>query len=222
MAKKEASKKRVVVVEDHPIVRQGIVQMISDDAGLEVVGQAQEVAAGLKLIQDLSPDMAIVDFTLKDGTCVDLMQRLADAQLSLPILVFSMHDETFYAERALRAGAKGYVTKAESSDKLLAGVRKVLEGQVYVSEKIAVKMLHGMVNPSREGGFPIDSLSDREKEIFTYIGEGMETRHIADQLGLSTKTVESHRENIKRKLKIDNATELLQRAIHWVRFERKN
>lgn len=215
-------KKRVVVVDDHPIVRRGIVQMINEDSALTVVGEAADVHEGLKVLEQQKPDIAVVDISLKDSSGIDLIKDAGIRWPKLPVIVFSMHDESFYAERVLRAGAKGYVTKGEPSVKMIEGIKRVLAGDIYVSERIASKMLHKMVGGGVRtmDGFPIDSLSDREFEIFGLIGEGLQTRDIADQLHLSVKTVESHRENIKRKLNISNATELLQRAIHWVRFER--
>jgi DNA-binding NarL/FixJ family response regulator len=222
MAKSESvAKKTVMVVDDHPILRRGIVQLINDDPGLKVVGESEDVAGAMKILEAGAPDIAVIDISLKDGNGIDLVRTITERWSQMPVLVFSMHDEAFYAERVLRAGARGYVTKGEPATRVIEGLHKVLGGQVFVSEKIAAKMLHRVVGGQRQPeGFPIDSLSDREFEIFSLIGEGLQTREVADQLGLSIKTVESHRENIKRKLNIDNATELLQRAIHWVRFER--
>jgi DNA-binding NarL/FixJ family response regulator len=214
-------KKRVVVVDDHPILRRGIVGLINVDPHLTVVGEAEDVPTALKIIAERSPDAAVIDITLKDSSGIDLIRDITQRWPEMCVLVFSMHDESFYAERVLRAGARGYVTKGEPPDRVIEGLHKLLAGEVFVSEKIAAKMLHRVVGGARPAeGFPIDSLSDREFEVFTLIGEGLATREIAAKLELSVKTVESHRENIKRKLSIDNATELLQRAMHWIRFER--
>ena len=222
MAKPEpARKKTVVVVDDHPILRRGIVGLINVDPRLTVVGEAEDVPTALKIIAERLPDAAVIDITLKDSSGIDLIRDITQKWPEMRVLVFSMHDESFYAERVLRAGARGYVTKGEPPDRVIEGLHKLLAGEVFVSEKIAAKMLHRVVGGSRPAeGFPIDSLSDREFEVFTLIGEGLATREIAARLELSVKTVESHRENIKRKLNIDNATELLQRAMHWIRFER--
>lgn len=222
MSKTPSTPKRtVMVVDDHPILRRGIVQLINDDPGLTVVAEAEDVPTALKLLAEKKPEAAVVDITLRDSNGIDLIREITEKWAEVPVLVFSMHDEAFYAERVLRAGARGYVTKGESAARVIEGLHKILAGEVFVSEKIATKMLHRVVGGSRATeGFPIDSLSDREFEVFGLIGDGLQTREIADQLGLSIKTVESHRENIKRKLNIENATELLQRAIHWVKFER--
>jgi len=220
MAKVQQPRK-IVVVDDHPILRQGIVQMINDDPKLSVVGEAQDVSEALQVIQETIPDLAVVDISLKDSNGIDLIKDIGIRWPKMPVLVFSMHDESFYAERVLRAGAKGYVTKGESAGKVIEGIHKILAGEIYISDNLASKMLQRIVGGTREKeGFPIDRLTDREFEVFGLIGEGVQTREIAERLHLSVKTVESHRENIKRKLNIENATELLQRAIHWVKFER--
>lgn len=222
MTKTETKRKRtVVVVDDHPILRRGIIQLINDDPGLTVVGEAEDVTGAMKVLTETTPEAVVVDITLRDSSGIDLIREIADKWPDVPVLVFSMHDESFYAERVLRSGARGYVTKGESAMRVVEGLHKILAGELFISEKIAGKMLHRVVGGSRATeGFPIDSLSDREFEVFGLIGDGLQTREIAGQLGLSVKTIESHRENIKRKLSIDNATELLQRAIHWVKFER--
>ncbi len=218
-----SAKKKIVVVDDHPIIRQGIVQLINEDPGLEVVGQAEDINGALDVIGKSQPDLAVVDITLKDSSGIDVIKEVGARWSSIPVLVFSMHDESFYAERVLRAGAKGFVTKGEPSTKIIEGIHRVLGGEVFVSEKIAAGLLRKMAGGQRETEkFSIDRLSDREFEVFGMIGDGKQTRDIAEQLHLSVKTVESHRENIKRKLNIDSATELLQRAIYWVKFERGN
>ncbi|MFB3892127.1 MAG: response regulator [Phycisphaerae bacterium] len=217
----QTAKKRLVVVDDHPIVRRGVVQIIEGEADLTVVGTAEDSKGAMAVIEECSPDAVVTDITLKGSSGIDMIREIAARWPKLPVIVFSMHDESFYAERVLRAGARGYVTKGDPSQKLIDGIHRVMTGEVYVSDKVAAKMLQGMVEgPRQTGGFPIDSLSDREFEVFGLIGEGLQTRDVAGKLKLSIKTVESHRENIKRKLGIENATELLQRAIHWVRFER--
>lgn len=214
-------KKKVVVVEDHPLARRGIVQLINEDTGLSVIGEAEDVGTAIKLIREKNPDAVVADISLKDSSGIDLIKEMTTSLPDVPVLVFSMHDESFYAERVLRAGARGFVTKGEPATKVVEGIHRIIAGDIFVSEKVSSMMLRRVASGSRTvEAFPIDRLSDREFEVFGMIGEGVQTRDIAEKLHLSTKTVESHRENIKRKLKIDNATELLQRAMHWVRFER--
>lgn len=222
MARSETIKKRVVVVDDHPLIRRGIVQLINDDPKLAVVGEAEDATAGLDAIVKQRPDIAVVDISLKNSSGMDLIKDVVERMPGLPVLVFSMHDEAFYAEQVLRTGAKGYVTKGEPPAKVIEGIHRVLAGQIFVSEKVAATMLRRVVGGKSEAeAFPIDRLSQRENEIFRMIGQGLQSRQIAEKLDLSVKTVESHRENIKRKLNVDNATELLQRAIYWLKFEDK-
>ena len=164
--------------------------------------------------------MAVVDISLKDSSGIELIKDLKVRFPDLLVLVLSMHDESFYAERVLRAGARGYVTKEEATESVIIAIRKLLDGGIYLSDNMASKMLSKFVDgPSEAGGLPVDRLTDRELEVFEFIGRGTSTRQIADKLHLSIKTIESHRENIKRKLKLDNATELLQHAVKWVQIE---
>lgn len=218
--KNDDGKKRVAVIDDHPIVRRGLSELIANQAGLTVCGEAEDAAGALKMIAETGPDLAVVDISLKDSSGIELIKDLKIRFPELLVLVLSMHDESFYAERVLRAGARGYVTKEEATESVIVAIRKLLDGEIYLSEKMASKMLSKFVDgPSEVGGLPVDRLTDRELEVFELIGRGIRTRQIAENLHLSVKTIESHRENIKRKLKLDNATELLQHAVKWVQIE---
>jgi len=222
MAKKTTGKSKVLIVDDHPVLRQGIAQLIALENDMAVCGEAADAGEALKVAQETQPDVAIVDISLHDSNGIDLIKDMVIRWPRLPILVLSMHSESFYAERVFRAGAKGYVTKGEPSGKVIEGLRKVLAGDVYVSEKLASKMIGRLMGGARgdASGFSIDRLSDREFQVFELIGQGMQTREIAQKLHVSVKTIDAHRENIKNKLKLTNATELLKTAIHWVQFER--
>ncbi|HOD84407.1 MAG: Oxygen regulatory protein NreC [Planctomycetes bacterium ADurb.Bin126] len=222
MAKKTSGRRKILIVDDHPVLRQGIAQLIALENDMTVCGEAADAGEALKVAQETQPDVAIVDISLHDSNGIDLIKDMLIRWPKLPILVLSMHSESFYAERVFRAGAKGYVTKGEPSGKVIEGLRKVLAGEVYVSEKLASKMIGRLMGGGRAdaSGFSIDRLSDREFQVFELIGQGMQTREIAQKLHLSIKTIDAHRENIKNKLKLDNATELLKTAIHWVQFER--
>jgi DNA-binding NarL/FixJ family response regulator len=216
-------KARVLIVDDHPIMRAGLVQLISQEADLEVCAEADSAHGGLEAIEKHSPHVAIVDITLKDSSGLDLIKDIRLRFPGVQVLVVSMRDELYYAERVLRAGARGYVTKAEASEKIVDGIREVLAGGIYVSKQIAAKLIHGMVGGGGEiRTMPIDRLTDRELQVLELMGRGVEPRDIAQQLHLSLKTVDAHREHIKKKLDMDSAAELLKYAITWVQFEREN
>lgn len=215
------TKAKVLVVDDHQIVRQGLMLLINQASDLETCGEADNAVDALKTIDAKSPDIAIVDISLKDTNGIELIKDIRIRHPKLLVLVLSMHDEMFYAERVLRAGARGYVTKDDASEKVIVAIRKVLSGEIYLSERMSARMLSKFVaGPGDTGGLPAERLSDRELEVFELLGQGMGTSQIADRLHLSIKTIESHRENIKRKLKLENATELLQHAIQWVQSGR--
>jgi DNA-binding NarL/FixJ family response regulator len=204
-------------VDDHPVVLQGLVQILSQEPGLLVCGQALNADGALQAIAELNPDLAIIDISLHGTSGLDLIKTLKDRHPQLPVLVLSMHDESFYAERSLRAGAKGYIMKEEATDKLLIAMHRVLEGEIYLSETMSSKLLSQLVHrPRRREGSAIDLLGDRELEVFQLLGHGYTTREIAEKLHLSAKTVESHREHIKEKLKLKSAVQLIQYAFHWV------
>ena len=219
-APSQNSKKKIAIIDDHPIVRQGLAELIAHQPELVVCGDAEDAAGALEMIEDSKPDIAVVDISLKNSSGIELIKDIKVRFPDLLILVLSMHDESFYAERVLRAGARGYVTKEEATESVITAIRKLLDGGIYLSEKMASKMLSKFVDgPPEMGGLPVDRLTDRELEVFELIGRGISTRQVAERLHLSIKTIESHRENIKRKLKLENATELLQHAVKWVQVE---
>lgn len=214
-------KRRVLLVDDHPIVCEGLTQRINGEDDLTVCGQARDVQAALEAIEKLQPHIAVVDIALGEGSGVELLKDIKVRFPRLPALVLSMHDEALYAERSLHAGAKGYVMKQEDPDVLLRAIRQVLRGQVWLSEKVKdgiVNRLGGSL-PDGEVTSLIKQLSDRELQVFQLIGDGYATHEIADQLHLSMKTVASHRENIKRKLNQHSGEELARFAIHWLRYK---
>jgi DNA-binding NarL/FixJ family response regulator len=208
--------KRILIVEDHPIMRSGLVQLISTEKDVLVVGQFEDAGSAFGSIEKIKPDVAIIDLSLKASSGLELVKSIKAAYPKLIMLVLSMYDEAIYAERVLRAGASGYVMKQEATEKVLVALRKVVAGGIYLSERMSSKFMHQLVGGARVnngGGSLIERLSDRELEVFGLIGEGRGTRQIADQLHLSVKTVESHRAHIKEKLNLRSATELVHRAI---------
>jgi len=213
-------KSRVFLVDDHPITRQGLVALINREHNLTVCGEADSAPTAIELIQKLMPDIALVDVTLKTTSGIELMKHLKALRPDMPVLMMSMHDESLFAERALRAGAKGYIMKLESSATILAAIRRILSGELYLSEKMKEKMLHRLVKTGgTEVVYSIDTLSDREMEVFQLIGNGYGTRQIATRLNLSVKTIDSYREHLKLKLRLDGGTELVRHAIQWVKSE---
>jgi DNA-binding NarL/FixJ family response regulator len=217
----DKTKYRVVLVEDHPIVRQGMAQLINLQPGLTVIGEADTAAKALDLIRANKPDLVILDVSLPKTNGLELIKQIKSEKPNLPMLVVSMHDEMLYAERALRAGARGYVMKKEPSEKVLLAINRVLKNEIYVSDRMKQKMLQHLVNGqvTEEGGSPLDHLSDRELEVFQLLGNGFATRQIAEQLNLSVKTIESYRENLKLKLNVKTGAELIQHAIQWMKTE---
>lgn len=214
--KTKKGKARIFIVDDHPILRQGLTQLINQEADLSVCGEAEETNAALEAITALRPHIVIVDIVLKMIDGIELVKKIRMRDEKLRILVLSMHDESLYAERALRAGANGYIMKQEAADQVVRAIRRVLGGEIYVSDKIGSKLLQRIVHRRAAGDSPIDNLSDRELEVFRLIGRGYRTRQIAETLHVSVKTIESYREQIKHKIKLRDATELLQHAIQWV------
>lgn len=211
----------ILVVDDHPILRQGLTQLINQEVDLRVCGEADEEHTAIEAIAALKPDMVIVDIALKDTSGIELIKKIRVGNERLPILVLSMHDESLYTERALRAGANGYIMKQEAPDQIVKAIRRVLAGEIYVSEQIGSRLLRKIVHGRPTAiDSPIDNLSDRELEVFRLIGRGYRTRQIAEMLHLSVKTVESYREHIKHKMGFRDATELLQHAIQWVQGEK--
>jgi len=207
-------KRRLFIVDDHPIVRQGLMQLINSEADLTVCGQGEEAYQSLRAIREARPDLVLVDISLKDSDGIELLKELKAQVPELPVLVLSMHDEKLYAERALRAGAHGYIMKQEVSDRLLTAVRTVLSGKVYVSESMSAMLVQKMVGGKATAEkLPMDRLTDRELEVFRMIGEGLSIKEIAEKLFLSAKTVEAHREHIKDKLNLKSSAELLRFAV---------
>jgi DNA-binding NarL/FixJ family response regulator len=215
-----SGKRRILLVDDHPIVRQGLVEVINRQKHLVVCGETGSGREAPELARRLKPDLAVIDVSLKDANGIQLLKTLKLQRPQLPLLVLSMHEEGLYAERALRAGAMGYIMKQEASEIILKAIHSALRGEIYLSDRIKEKMLHHLVEgKSRKRGFSVDSLSDRELEIFQLIGNGFGTRQIAEKLHLSVKTIESYRESLKQKLQLKGRSELVQQAIHWARGE---
>ena len=210
------TKHKVFVLDDHPIVRQGLALLINQEPDLVVSGQAEEAHSALKGIAACRPDIVIVDISLSGPDGLDVIKTIRATDTALPVLVLSMHEETVYAERALRAGANGYIMKQEAPEKVLVALRRILNREIYVSERIASKMLRQYVSGTAVGKqSPVSDLTDRELEVFRLIGEGHGTRQIAEELHVSVKTVESYQAHIKEKLSLRSARELVQHAIQW-------
>ena len=210
------TKKRILVVDDHPIVRQGLALLINREPDLVVCGEAEEATGAMHVLASARPDVLIVDISLNGPDGLDLLKNIRTTHPALPVLILSMHDETIYAERALRAGANGYIMKQEATEKVLVAVRRILNGEIYVSDHIANKMLkHYITGAGTLRNSSIADLSDRELEVFRLIGEGHGTRQIAEELHLSIITVESYQAHIKEKLSLRSARELMQHAIQW-------
>ena len=212
---------RVLIVDDHPLLRQGIAQLINHEKDMVVCGEAESAQKALDAMATTKFDVAIIDISLGASNGIELLKNIKIQHPKLLVLILSMHDESVYAQRALRAGAAGYIMKQEATERVLLAIRKVLSGEVYLSEKLGARMLNQLVGGRGTTlvGSPIEELSDRELEVFGLIGQGMGTRPIAEKLHLSVKTIESHRAHIKEKLRLKNATELVHHAIQWVQSE---
>ena len=207
----------VFLVDDHPLVRERLTELINREEDLFVCGEAEDAPEAMSKIESAKPGIVIADISLKSSHGLELVKDLQARLPQLPVLVFSMHDESLYAERVLRAGAKGYITKQEASKKILVAIRHILAGQIYVSEKMSARMINKMVRGRpQQGTSPVERLTDRELEVFQLIGRGQGTRRIAEELHLGIKTVESYRARIKEKLNLEDGTQLLQHAIQWV------
>jgi DNA-binding NarL/FixJ family response regulator len=211
----EAARKRILLVDDHPIFRHGLEDLLKKQADLTVCGHADSAPDALTEMRRLNPDLAIVDVSINGTNGIELVKQMKAELPKLPILVLSMHDESIYALRALKAGALGYVMKAEALQQVIYAVRRVLEGHIFVSprfgEKLIFKAVHG-----GESGSPVDLLSDRELEVLVMLGKGHNTKSIADELHLSVKTIETHRAHIKEKLGFADASEMVRFAVDWV------
>jgi DNA-binding NarL/FixJ family response regulator len=211
------SKYRVLLIDDHPILRKGLAELINQEPDLMVCGEAEEAPKAFEAVGSLNPDVAVVDISLKGGNGLELIKNVKARYPDLPLLVLSMHDETLYAERALRAGSLGYIMKEEAIEKVLTAIRHVIAGEIFLSDRMKARLINQLVGGRiKQGGSSIDSLSDRELEVFRLIGEGRGTRQIAEELRLSVRTVEAYREYIKDKLNLKNGTELVQHAFQYV------
>lgn len=221
MAAEQDGKIRVLIVDDHPIVRQGIAQLINQEPDLTTCCEAGSAQEALDLMTKDTPDILLVDISLDGVSGIELVKMLKSRHPKTPALVISMHDESLYAERALRAGARGYIMKQEATEKVLTAIRQVLQGNIYLSERMQGKILQRVLSGDDSGLSPIDLLSDRELEVFRLIGHGFATSDIARELNRSVKTVETHRAHLKDKLNLKNAAELTRYAVQWIEQEKE-
>jgi len=215
MAVKTKSSHRILIVDDHPMMRQGLAQLIANEPDLKVLAEADTGGQALDIILSQKVDLVLLDISLPDKNGLEVIKDIHVQKPELPILAVSMHEETVYTERVLRAGARGYIMKQEGGKKLLEAVRQVLSGHIYVSEKMSSQILENFSGRRVESSSPVERLSDREFEVFQLIGQGRGTRDIAEHLHLSVKTVEVHRANIKQKLNLKTATDLVRHAVRW-------
>ncbi len=217
MSSKRTSK--VLLVDDHQVVLKGLSLVITDDPGLSVCGEASSAAECMAMLKKMTPDMILTDISLGSQNGLELVKDIRQINRNIPILVFSIHDEELYAERALTAGANGYIMKEADSDSLLGAIHKVLEGEIYLSPVMTSRMLRQLSGNKETAQKPvtgIDKLSDRELEVFELIGRGLSTHKIADKLNLSEKTIETYRAHIKEKFNLDGAAALTRAAVYWV------
>lgn len=214
------SRKRVLLVDDHAVVRFGIAQLINQQSDLVVCGEEEDAGKALSAIAKVKPDLVIADISLKESSGLELMRNIKAQYTGLPVLVVSAHDESVYAEIAFRAGALGYLMKAEAVEKIVTAIRRVLSGNIYVSDSLTSRMLQRQVRGQTDiAQSPVKGLSDRELEVFQLIGTWKKTKEIAHELHLSIKTIEYYREQIKQKLNLRSAVELTQSATSWVQRE---
>ncbi len=209
---------RIFLVDDHPLVRQGLARLIEAEPDMTIVGESEDTNAAMSRIDEVQPDVVVVDISLKDGSGIELVKQFKAQHPKVKTLISSMHDELLYAERAMRAGAMGYVNKQEAAEKVVEAIRQVLRGKVYLSQRMTDTMVRRALGGQEEGAAEssVSALSDRELEVFEMIGSGKTTREIASRLHLSVKTVETHRQHIKTKLNLDNSNELVHYAVKWV------
>ena len=212
------SKKKVVIVDDHPLFRERLAQLINHELDMEVTGEAESAKDAIQQIRNAPPDLAIVDITLNESSGLELIKSIRALSIGMPVLVLSMHEESLYAERALRAGATGYITKNQAADEVILAIRRVLAGEVYLSEKMTSGFLKSLTATGVKGiARAFDRITDRELEVLDLIGRGHTTRQIADKLQLGVATVDTYRARIKEKMNFRNAAELQHFAIRWVR-----
>jgi len=211
---------RILVVDDHPIVRQGFAQLINSENDLEMAGEASEPGEAIEALKKQNPDLVIMDISLQGGNGLDLTKAMLAENPKLPILVVSMYDEGLYVERVLRAGAKGYLMKQEATENIVHAIRKILSGELYVSDRMGEALLHRLATGKQAVESPVECLSDRELEVMQWVGQGKGTRQIAEALHVSVKTVESHYAKIKEKLNLKTSNELIQYAVKWYHSDR--
>lgn len=209
------TKRSLFLVDDHPLVRESLQRLISSQTDLLVCGEAGGVAEAIDGIEHSHPDAAIIDLSLRQSSGLDLIKDLRARGHEVPVLVLSMHDEELYAERVLKAGGQGYISKQEGGPEILRAIRKLLDGELYLSESMSARLLRRAYSTPGEGK-DVERLADRELEVFTMIGKGFNTRKIAESLSISPKTVETYRSRIKEKLGLQDAVELMQKAVQWV------
>lgn len=215
-APKSEKAKRIVIIDDHPLFRKGLEQLInSSDSAFQICGEASDAAQGMSVIRQLKPDLAIVDLSLPGANGIELVKNIRAEFSKLPVLILSMHDESLYALRALRAGAQGYVMKQEALENVIIAIREVLAGRPYLSTEMSAQLITNFASGSKESN-PTDKLSDRELEILELIGKGRDVREIAKALHISAKTVETHRAHIKEKLNLKNARQVTRFAVQWI------
>jgi DNA-binding NarL/FixJ family response regulator len=220
---KPSSPSRILIVDDHPLFREGLRQLIEREPDLSVCGEAKDAAEAIRLVDESKPDLVIVDISLGNTSGIDLVKSLKANDAELPLLVLSMHDESLYAERSLRAGAMGYLMKHEPPKTVKAAIHRVLGGEMYLSEKMSSSMITKLMRGGGESKeSAVNGLSDRELEVFRLLGQGKGTRQIAQELNLTIPTINSFRARIKEKLQVKNSSELLLRAIHWVQEQTPN
>jgi DNA-binding NarL/FixJ family response regulator len=215
MKSSPSDKIRIVIVEDHRMFREQLVHLINKAPNFVIVGEADNIRDGFAVIQETQPNIAIVDITLKGSSGIELLKDLRARGSAVPVLILAMHDESLYAERALRAGARGYVTKHEASESVMTAIREVLNGEVYLNPRFMSKMMSQIARGGATG-HPVDRLADRELEVFELIGRGLTTREIGAKLGLGVTTVDTYRTRIKEKLNLENAARLRAEASRWV------
>ena len=219
---KKTARKRILIVDDHPMMREGLAQLIEQEKDLEVCGQSDTARQALELAGKCDPDLVLADITLPDKNGLELIKDLQAMRPGTQVLVISMHDESLYAERVLRAGGRGYIMKQEGGKKLMQAIRQVLEGRVYVSERMSAAILEVLSGGKSSAGSPVQQLTDREFEVFQLIGQGLDMKAIADRLHLSVKTAEVHRTNIKQKLRLRSVGEVIRHAVRWIESNPSN
>ncbi|MCH1504771.1 response regulator transcription factor [Verrucomicrobiales bacterium] len=211
-------KKRILIVDDHPVMRMGLQQLINSKANLEVCGEAGSAKEAMQQVAELKPDLVLLDMALPDGHGLEVLKDLAVMHDEVDTLVLSSNDESVYAERALKAGARGYIMKEAAATHLVTAIDTILDGQIYVSKQMSQLIVEMFTGKKRKGhtSSPIEKLTDREFEVFQLIGEGKGSREVAGQLGVSIRTIDAHRAHIKEKLALKDSNALVRQAVRWV------